>query len=391
MTIPVFPALSVRGWPFKRTPMWRNLKQESISGQETRQQLWTYPRWRYELTYDLLRSSAAAQEWQAIVGLFNQVGGSAGVFAFTDPMDNTAALQSFGVGDGATTVFQLVRALGGFVEPVFLPTAATLFRSDLLGSTQMYPTPRTNYVRNPRFEGTVAGTPGTLPTYSGANIGTGMSRQIVGTGTYLGVPYIDMRVFGTATAIGLALNFYPDTSSPSVAVGQQWTWSVWTQLIAGTLPTGGSISAQVGEYGPSTTYPGTAVASPGTWQRTQVNATITDPTETTIDGMVWVFMPNTGTFDFTLRIGGPMLEMDPLATSLILPPSGSPAATTVTDYSLGDAGSVIFPVAPTAGASLLWSGNFNWLCRFDADEMAFQADYQNIWSLKSCIFSSVKL
>lgn len=195
MTVPVFPQLAVRGWPIKRTPIWKTVKQEAISGQETRQRLWTYPRWRYELTYDLLRSISGAQEWQAVVGLYNQVGGSAGAFSFTDASDNTATLQSFGVGDGVTTVFQLVRNLGGFVEPVFLPTSVTVLNS----------------------------------------------------------------------------------------------------------------------------------------------------------------------------------------------------GTTVTNYTTGATGALTFSTAPSPGASLQWSGTFDWLCRFDADEMEFQMDYQNIWSLKSCVFSTVKL
>ena len=33
--------------------------------------------------------------------------------------------QSLGVGDGATTVFQLVRAFGGFIEPVLAPNVVS--------------------------------------------------------------------------------------------------------------------------------------------------------------------------------------------------------------------------------------------------------------------------
>ena len=394
MTVPVFPNLSVRGWPIKRTPIWKNLPFESIGGQRTSVQLWSYPRWRYELTYDVLRSISGAQEWQAIVGLFNQVGGDAVPFSFTDPSDNTTPLQSFGVGDGATTVFQLVRTLGGFVEPVLLPTSATLFRSDLLGSTQMYPTPRTNAVRNPRAEGAVAGTPGTIPTDWGISVGAGLSRQIVGTGTYQGVPYIDIRVFGTSTntSNALALNCYADTATTAITTGQTWSFSSWVEVVAGATPGGGAPELHIGEFATGTSlFPGTAVAAPSTFARTVETATITDPTITSIDGMVWVYVPSAMAVDFTLRIGGAQLEQSPVATSLILPPAGSPATTTVTDYSLGATGSVIFPVAPTAGASLQWQGTFDWLCRFDKGEMEFQMDYQNIWSLKSCVFSTEKL
>lgn len=125
MTIPVFPTLHYL-MPVKRTPIWSTLKQKSISGQETRLGLWSYPQWRYELQYETLRSSAAYNEFQSLVGLYNQVGGSASVFSYTDPYDNSATAQQIGVGDGTTTRFQLVRTLGGFVESVFAPTSVAI-------------------------------------------------------------------------------------------------------------------------------------------------------------------------------------------------------------------------------------------------------------------------
>jgi len=202
MTIPVFPVLIGIDWPIKRTPIWSTQRQKSISGQETAQPLWSYPKWRYELSFSLLRSAAAFMEWQSLLGLFNQVAGGAGVFAYADSQDNSATLQSFGVGDGVTTQFQLVRALGGFVEPVLLPVASTIYAST----------------------------------------------------------------------------------------------------------TGGT----------------TALASSGV-------------------------------------------------------------------YTIGSTGLVTFAAAPAAGTSLLWTGTFNWLCRFDADELSFQQDMPSLWTLQSCIFTTVKL
>jgi uncharacterized protein (TIGR02217 family) len=202
MTIPTYPNLAARAYPVKRTPIWSTLKQKSISGQETRLQMWSYPQWRYELTYDFLRSDAAILEWQQVLGLYNKVGGAAQVFQFYDDADGAVSGQPFGVGDGVTTSFQLVRALGGFAEPVFAPV----------------------------------------------------------------------------------------------------TTSVVTSL-GGTLTT---LSAGAG-------------------------------------------------------------------------------------YTLGPTGAVIFASAPAAGTSLVWTGTFNWLCRFDNDEMEFQRDLSNVWSLKSAVFTTVKL
>ena len=84
----------------------------------------SYPLWQWELVYDFLRADANV-EWQTLVGFFNGQLGGAYLFAFNDPDDNTVTNQAFGVGDGVTTFFQLVRSLGGFTEPVSLQNVIT--------------------------------------------------------------------------------------------------------------------------------------------------------------------------------------------------------------------------------------------------------------------------
>src|SRR5579875_135180 len=119
MTVPVYPVLPGLSFPVERSELWSTIIQESVAGKETRLQKWSYPRHQWKVSYDILRSAAAYQEWQALAGFFNAVGGAAGAFLYGDPDDGSVASQEFGVGDGVTTQFQLVRALGGFVEPVF--------------------------------------------------------------------------------------------------------------------------------------------------------------------------------------------------------------------------------------------------------------------------------
>lgn len=77
----------------------------------------TLPLYRYTLKYEFLRAGAQA-ELQSLVGFFNSRGGAFDDFLFTDPVDNTVTDQSFGVGNGSTTVFQLVRSFGGYAEPI---------------------------------------------------------------------------------------------------------------------------------------------------------------------------------------------------------------------------------------------------------------------------------
>ena len=389
MTIPTFPSLPSIGFP-KRSPVWSTIKQPSIGGQESRFAQWSYPKWRYEIPFEVLRNYSGFTEFDSLAGFYNQVYGSAGFFQYNDPNDGLIVNQPLATGDGTTTSFQLVRSKGGFAEPVFLPTAVSLTRSDFLGSTLMYPIARTNYVRNPRGEGAVAGTPGSLPTYWQSNLTAGLSRQLVGYGTTSGVPWIDIRVFGTATATGLAMNLYLDINNAAATLGSTWTMSAWVMLVAGTLP--GGLYLQFGEYGTSTAhYPGTAVASPAAWQRSVNTATVTDPTINQIDAMVWVYQTATGVVDFTLRVGGPQLETGSVATSLILPPVGSPAVRTVTDYGLYSNGIIVMASAPASGASIQWTGTYNWLCRFDDDSVDFQAFGDGFWSLGSLTFTTEKL
>ena len=389
MTIPTFPVLPSIGFP-KRSPVWSTIKQPSVGGQESRFAQWSYPKWRYEIPFEVLRNYSGFNEFDSLAGFYNQIYGSAGFFQYNDPNDGLIVNQPLATGDGTTTSFQLARSKGGFAEPVFLPTAVSLTRSDFVGSTLMYPIARTNYVRNPRSEGAATGTPGTLPTYWQSNSATGLSRQVVGYGTTSGVAWVDIRVFGTATQTGLSINLYLDTNNAAATLGSAWTMSAWVMLVAGTLP--GGLYLEFGEYGTSTaSYPGTAVASPALWQRSVGTTTITDPTINQIDAMVWVYQTATGAVDFTLRIGGPQLEKYASATSLILPPVGSPAVRTVTDYGLYPNGIIVMASAPASGASIQWTGTYNWLCRFDDDSVDFQAIADGYWSVDSLKFTTEKL
>lgn len=118
MTVPVFPPLPGLAWPVKRAPVWKTLTQESLSGKETRIPLYTFPRYKWTLSFELLRTAAAYVELQTLLGFINSLNGGALPFYYTDTNDFSATLQPFGTGDGVTTQFQLVRSFGGFVEPV---------------------------------------------------------------------------------------------------------------------------------------------------------------------------------------------------------------------------------------------------------------------------------
>jgi uncharacterized protein (TIGR02217 family) len=121
VALPVFPSLPGITFPAKRTIQWAGTRHESLSGKRVRISYYSYPIWLYEVKFNFLRSAASFLEWQNLVGFINQLNGATLAFLYQDINDYQATNQAFGVGDGVTTSFQLVRVLGGFVEPVFFP------------------------------------------------------------------------------------------------------------------------------------------------------------------------------------------------------------------------------------------------------------------------------
>jgi len=125
MSTSVLPSLVGLGFDVVRTPVWDTTVQQAINGMETRIARQTYPRWKWELSYTVLRSNAAYGELQQLAGFFNQRQGMFDTFLYTDADDNSVTSQSIGTGDGSTTVFQLVRTFGGFTEPMLAPNVVS--------------------------------------------------------------------------------------------------------------------------------------------------------------------------------------------------------------------------------------------------------------------------
>lgn len=189
---------------------------------------------------------------------------------------------------------------------------------------------RTNYVRNPRAEGAVAGTPGTLPTYWAVGLPSGLSRQVVGSGTESGVPYVDIRIFGTAAVTGSVIFWFEGNTNIAASASQQWVQSFYLSIAGGSLSNVQSlqhIQIERDSTGAYITQSGGATLAPTQTslvrQRSEfLRTTSANANLTYIQPTLQFVVNNTATVDVTLRIGAPQMERGAFATMPMLPPVG---------------------------------------------------------------------
>jgi uncharacterized protein (TIGR02217 family) len=60
-------------------------------------------------------------------------------------------------------------------------------------------------------------------------------------------------------------------------------------------------------------------------------------------------------------------------------------------FTQGANGSITFATAPTAGATLTWTGLFMFVCRFDQDDLDMTQMMSGLWSQSGLAFQTVKL
>jgi len=190
--------------------------------------------------------------------------------------------------------------------------------------------PRTNSIPNPRAEGASAGAPGTIATGWGAYFSGGLSLQCTGVGTEYGMRYTDLRFYGTSTATSENTIYFNNAVAIAAAQNQIWTGSVYARQSAGTtnnmavnlrLFELNSVGAYLGESGVAMT------PTLGTFQRYVATRTLSNATAAQVSVQISVFASGIGVaVDFTIRVYHPQLEQGAFATSPILPPAGTPGA-----------------------------------------------------------------
>jgi hypothetical protein len=129
----LFPTVPGLSWDFEKTPMYNTIVQIPFDKRkEVRVSGMSQPQYKFKLAYEVMLENQAYAgalspnyDLSAIEGFYNNMNGAFSSFlldpsALTrDPRSSSRTGQVFGVGDGATTQFQLIQTSGSFAEELY--------------------------------------------------------------------------------------------------------------------------------------------------------------------------------------------------------------------------------------------------------------------------------
>lgn len=191
---------------------------------------------------------------------------------------------------------------------------------------------RQSFITNSRWEGTLPGAPGTLPSNSGTFIApTGITRQVIGVVTTNGIPEFQLRFSGTPNSGG-EISFYPPVAGyVAVSPGNLVTAGVRARIAGGSLANVAGTSIRVLEYlgGSYVREGGTATNLTSVQQPFQRVHTV----GASVDNVLIVYSLNGVAgqpLDITIGWALPDIALAPFAApySPILPPINTPGVTT---------------------------------------------------------------
>jgi hypothetical protein len=204
---------------------------------------------------------------------------------------------------------------------------------------------RSNGVRNPRGEGGVAGSPA-YPTNVVIGPPTGLTVNTIGSGSENGIPYWDVRFFGTASTTTGAIQLESTPVLPALN-GQVWTGSAYVRLVGGTLANVTNFNMAMSQRTSANAFISADLTGPNflptstplDTQRYATTQTLNQATTAFVQPKL-IFTCTAAAIDFTIRIGAPQLELGAFPTSVVLPIAGTPAVATRA------ADNAVFPFTP---------------------------------------------
>jgi len=189
---------------------------------------------------------------------------------------------------------------------------------------------RTNIVLNSQASGSIVGTIGSggaLPTNWSSVVQSPLILQVVGSGTEIGMPYVDLRIYtinqlSTTTSVNILIN----GAQGYAAQNQQWTSSLYARIVSGTfvgqlrIGISGANAAGVPFFDNNIPF-----IESSSWRRYTRSGTLSDVGTTSAIATLSYFGANRLRPDFIIRVASPQLEQGAFSTSFI-PTSGGVAS-----------------------------------------------------------------
>ncbi len=285
-----------------------------------------------------------------MLGSLGRVGGRGG--AGSAPVFGARLVQPGAIGGGGIVTFSrsqvssfstATNAAGSVVEYV-----ADVPRFNGASQQLLLEGQSTNQIRNSRAEG-ISG--GSAPTYWTAQFSTGTGNGVTRTvrawsgGGFSG---IDIDLDGTCTGTNTSIPQFEVASFIPAVNAQVWTMSLYMAYVRGTPS---QVPMQFGirmtDSGGTTLGGGGLLSSSitltNTLSRYALTATLNQPTVAWISPGLRYTMTSGVTYAETLRIVFPQLELTPFASTIILPPLGTPGTSTRGQDNLTSNFSTLFP------------------------------------------------
>jgi hypothetical protein len=158
----------------------------------------------------------------------------------------------------------------------------------------------------------------------------GLTRTVIGLGTENGLQYMDVRFNGTANAPFVRYGFDSSTQI-NASVGQTWTGYTFVKVLSAIPgPTAYVLRHREALAGGTLTADGETSFSPdGNLKRYTFTRTTTGTTTERISFQIQFSVTIGNTYDFTIRIAAPQMELGAFATTFI--PTTTAAVTRLAD------------------------------------------------------------